>query len=1158
MVKAVLDQLGEKYSKRIVSVIVGAGFSRNACKEYPLWKDLLCEMVEELYQEEIENAYLRFRKINPGTKMSLEVFTKEEVPRIIERVGYLKIVSEYIARKGYRESIEHYIEERIPYIDTTTKQFKYAGKNKHKVIDIDGNNFSAHKKLLEGDKWVRIYTTNYDCLLEYAVNANDKSYTVIRKARELSDNTDKTSIIKLHGDLYNPKEKRVFMFDGNPHQQYIISEEDYKNYPRDHEAFTQLMRISLLQGVFCLIGFSGDDPNFVNWISWVRDVLVTEDDEIKDKDEEKRTYKIFLIGLSKDEPDEVRKMFYENHNIVYVPLLRKDVKEVIGAEGIDEPRDLFCKFFDYLYNWKGAADAAQDTGDVPSRKAYNELWDKVYEVKHETNLPTSIKTIVTVDEEKLAQLYALKPWNRIVTYTFRQFNFLKEMVFKKEPLTEAEARLTLLAIEDTGLTVDDELVKKITASGIENEDVDKLKRQTERAETLLNSKYTEEQTENVDPYEQILRSLFTMDFKLAKELLDGWEPKGTDVTRKALVLSFFDKAQAKDILWNYIKQEPNEKEQFYATKLLNILEDTFPPVHPLDRYENANVQDYNKDLSNFIKRTLDIKEKIKGYGSGKNEKVFYIGGKPTKIREATAVLNFLLEAPAFVSYKNFYTLISSEKWYHIHKVIYERYPLPVLYYGLQCTDSKVKTRIGQDYAYSDYLAENYLEDILTYLLKACLVDATPDYLKESILIVARELFVSVKPQKWEDLFMQFWVEIVLKYRFEDVKSRLFDELDKFVEKALNSIATLSVRQRIIQDVLAHVKDDTGFAINCLYYLQSEPADLKGNEQLQAAVQKFVDEISTPDELNVAGNIYRLLTDDQKQTCAQKCMRLLSEEESKISNLVYHVSEFFVKGNPKMTAVFIKSICENPLLWKNGVIGEGSYSDFTYLKVSEFTRRVYIDKTSLMIIYERLKTSADEVVKFVERHHDDMPFYSDTEGLLREMITFLRQNEKGLFREEGYYEVLGRVSEAYRKVSGLGNVEDGLLSEYEEDVKKSLGYITANIKLFAPNEQERLFDIIINRVLLKNSDGLDTCIGYLWYYLNKRYVSTDNERLTDGLIRILDRYEKSDMQECNMDLVMTARYMGKMATILSGKGFKSKGIDYWKRFKRTSRFYSNFD
>ena len=44
----------------------------------------------------------------------------------------------------------------------------------------------------------------------------------------------------------------------------------------------------------------------------------------------------------------------------------------------------------------------------------------------------------------------------------------------------------------------------------------------------------------------------------------------------------------------------------------------------------------------------------------------------------------------------------------------------------------------------------------------------------------------------------------------------------------------------------------------------------------------------------------------------------------------------------------------------------------------------------------------------------------------------------------------------------------------------------------------------------------------------------------------------------MDLVSTARHLGKMADFLSRKEFKSKGIDYWKHFKKTSRFYSNFD
>lgn len=40
-----LKNLKEKYQKGLVSVIVGAGFSRNACEDYPLWQDLLSDMV---------------------------------------------------------------------------------------------------------------------------------------------------------------------------------------------------------------------------------------------------------------------------------------------------------------------------------------------------------------------------------------------------------------------------------------------------------------------------------------------------------------------------------------------------------------------------------------------------------------------------------------------------------------------------------------------------------------------------------------------------------------------------------------------------------------------------------------------------------------------------------------------------------------------------------------------------------------------------------------------------------------------------------------------------------------------------------------------------------------------------------------------------------
>jgi hypothetical protein len=832
------------------------------------------------------------------------------------------------------------------------------------------------------------------------------------------------------------------------------------------------------------------------------------------------------------------------------------VKDVIDAKGIEEPRDLFCKFFDYLYKRGDTKVAYHDVGDTPSRKAYNELWNSVYEVKHETAKLSKLSTTITVDEDKVEQLYALKPWNRIVTNTHSQLTFLREVVHK-DKLTAVEAKLTLLALEDTGLTLDDDLIKKIKDSGAGVETMEALNRITERTKTVLYSTYKDEQTEGIEPYDLLLRSLFELDFSKTKDILNGWEAEGTNIIKKALVLSFFDKNRAKNLLSDYIKLEPNEKEQYYATRLLNMLEDAFPPVHSLDRYENANVQDYCKDLSGLTKRAIDKKEKIKGYGIGKHEKIIYIGGKPNKISEATAVLNFFLEAPSFVSYRNFYTMMSPEDWYHIHQVIFERYPLPVIYYGLQCTDSKVKTRIGQDYSYSDYLAENCLDDILTYLLKAYIAEDTPNYLRESILIVARELFVSVEPAKWEALFMQIWEDVVLKYRYEDCKNRRFDELDKFVEKGLNSLRAKSLRQRIIHDVLTHVKEDTGFAINCFYYLHTVPGDLKGDNQLTATVERFVNEINNPDELNVAGNIYRLLTSEEKYICAQKCLALLSEETSKITNLVYHVSQFFVKDNPEMRAVFIKSICENPLLWKNGVMGANEYADFTYLKLSEIMRRIYIDQASLVYIFEQLKTKGYELINFCERHNDS-PFFSDTDGLLSEMITFLRQYEKRLYKEDGFYEILTRVNEAYHRVSGLNRIEDGLLSEYEEDLNKSLKYITANKDTLTHKELNQFFDIVINRVLMKNSDGLDLCIAYLWYYLKTGLIGIDDERLISGLLRILDRYEKPVIQECNMDLVSTARHLGKMADFLSRKEFKSKGIDYWKHFKKTSRFYSNFD
>lgn len=1199
----VLEQLAElrnQYQNSQVSVMVGAGFSKNACPDFPSWNELLYDMVIEMYQGEIEAAYLRFLKLNPGTKMSLDVFKIEEAKRIITRIGPLNLVSEYISRKGFREAIEYYIEERIPYIDEANNEFRFGGKNANKRIKINPAHFSAHIKLVRCEKWVKKYTTNYDRLLEYAANSNQVTLKPITKAKNLSVFRNDPTLIKLHGDLFLPGENRDFRFDGNPHQQYIISAEDYKTYPKDHEAFTQLMRISLLQGVFCLIGFSGDDPNFVNWIEWVRDILEREEcpnekDKKTEEDGKEKDYKIYLIDITKDLPSQDKQLFYENHNIFYIPILRDDVKQEIGASSSKEIRDVFCHFFDYLeednYPQAGVGGTEPTPGPVlPSstigfvtteqseditpkiitgveppvedkrnleqaeKNEYPQLWNHVFETKLEGSIPHYTHTLI-IDEEKLKRLRQIKVWNRFVNHTNQQKYYLSH-IHNMSKLSESEAQLAILALKDTGILVDNHLIKIISESGIGAEDIRDLNKLVNRAKTLC-ADWTENDKPSDNPYEHILGHLYNLDFASARALLKTWEPTGNDVVKKAVLLYFFMEEGAKEILSDYIKQEGNAKERFYATRLLNLAEGAFPFKYSLAIFENANILDYAEIQSNYIKRVKDNKEKIVRYGDGKNEKIIYLDGKPTKLAESMAVLNYLVEAPSLPSYRNFITNISAENWYPIHENLFERFPYPILFYDLMCQDKKVRSRIGQDYAYSDHLKDTCLDKILENLLRAFLSDDTPYYLKESILSVSKELLVSVPSAKWENLFVDIWEKHVLGWRFNGKDDRRSEALDSFIYKGLNSLKNLSARQRVIVDVLRLAKQDTSLAINCLYHMHVAKADGRDNEGLSNAIKEFIPQIKQPEELTIAGNIYRILSEDQIAQVADICVGLLCLLKGQaIDKVVYQSAQFFVKDDPEKRKVYVESVCKSPLLWKSGVTAEGHYTSFTYLSVTSFMRRIYIDKESLFIIYSRLQESLNSIVEFNEKHNS-FPVLGDLDGLLSEMLSFLNYYRERLRDFPDLNKTYETAQNTLREVSGLKDTEEGLLSIYEEEVREAMSFIYINRDTLTHKEITHYVNIIINRLLLRNSDGLDSCIAYLRLFLNEGLIGKDDSTLMEGLVSVLNRYDKVISQNCNMNLVITTRDMAKIGKTLKKYGYSSDGIDYWIKLQASGRFVTNF-
>ena len=208
------------------AVMVGAGLSLNArpslgaSSEFPTWRQLSRAMFDEIYPS-IPNATSE---------------QKTEREEHFNRGNALRLASEYKAAFGPQQ-LESFLRARIP-------------DSSHQPGDIHS--------LLMRLPWKDVFTTNYDTLLE-RTEIPERTYRPVITVNALTSAAS-PRIVKLHGSF--------------PSQTpFIITEEDYRTYPQCFAPFVNTVRQSLIENAFVLIGFSGDDPNFLEWAGWIRDEL---------------------------------------------------------------------------------------------------------------------------------------------------------------------------------------------------------------------------------------------------------------------------------------------------------------------------------------------------------------------------------------------------------------------------------------------------------------------------------------------------------------------------------------------------------------------------------------------------------------------------------------------------------------------------------------------------------------------------------------------------------------------------------------------------------------------------------------------------------------------------------------------------------------------
>lgn len=184
------------------------------------------------------------------------------------------------------------------------------------IKDADYRPSPLYEKLLRLP-WSDVFTTNYDTLLERAGETLvEKTFTLVTNKDDLVGSSGATRLIKLHGSF--PSQRP-----------FIITAEDYRTYPQKFAPFVNTVQQSLLENTLCMIGFSGNDPNFNNWIGWIRDNLGAENAP-------------YLYLLSHESVSDVRREWLHRRNIIVV-----DLSEIFSAES---PYAIYEQALDYLWN----------------------------------------------------------------------------------------------------------------------------------------------------------------------------------------------------------------------------------------------------------------------------------------------------------------------------------------------------------------------------------------------------------------------------------------------------------------------------------------------------------------------------------------------------------------------------------------------------------------------------------------------------------------------------------------------------------------------------------------------------------------------------------------------------------------------------------------
>lgn len=477
--KVIRDNLWSKDGKSRVSVMIGAGFSLNASKieddfsGMALWNDTRCMLTKKL-KHHLDIEYKDILEIG-------QLYEEE-----YGRASLDEILKEAIPDENYEPDLLHYNLLNLP--------------------------------------WADIYTTNYDTLLERTKrNIYERNYQVIYDINDVPNSTS-PRIIKLHGSFPS---NRPFIFTKN----------DYDGYPEKFSPFVNMVQQSIMETTFVLLGFSGDDPNFERWTTWVKENLGEQ------------MPKIYMIGYGQKK----RLGYLKSKGITLI-----DFEEIYSS--VENPyQEMFTDLFEFL-SYKDREEKTK----WPYR-SYNK-WDlSIEDLKY--NREGFPGWIVMPDEIRRSNAESIRLFLGRKIYDIKSLKnktdieFINEILWCYEhfyiPLDfQTHKRLKEL-VDEINNDYNNNNINNILLFLLKEARLDCNKKEFYKYKDILENKDLNKLQHHKIIFEEILFALAFNNIDKVKNKLNIWQVGEKEIEwgikKAAILIKILSKKEAKEILERYLR-----------------------------------------------------------------------------------------------------------------------------------------------------------------------------------------------------------------------------------------------------------------------------------------------------------------------------------------------------------------------------------------------------------------------------------------------------------------------------------------------------------------------------------------------------------------------------------------------------------------------------